>query len=55
VAFELRDLSVNRAYIDELIQLGSRSTPTTVIEQEGRAREILIGFHQAELRKVLGI
>jgi hypothetical protein len=44
-----------RAYMDELLKLGARSTPTTIIETEGGDRHIVIGFHEAELRKLLSI
>jgi hypothetical protein len=48
-------LAKDPQYIDELIRLGSRSTPTTVVERDDGTRELIIGFHQAELEKVLGL
>jgi hypothetical protein len=45
----------NREYMDELVKLGARSTPTTIVETEGGDRHVVIGFHEAELRKLLGI
>ncbi len=55
IAFEDRDIMDDRVAMDELIKLGSRSTPTTVIETEGGDRQVLIGFHEAQLRKLLGL
>jgi hypothetical protein len=37
-----------------LIDLGSRGTPTTVIEREGN-RQVIIGFDPGKLSKALGI
>jgi hypothetical protein len=54
VAFEERDIRKNPAWIDELLGLGSRSTPTTVIEQDGR-RDVIIGFDRARLGRLVGI
>jgi hypothetical protein len=45
----------DKAAMDELIKLGSRSTPTTVVETKGGDRQVIIGFHEAELRKLLGL
>lgn len=55
MAFEDRDIMEHREYMDELIKLGARSTPTTVVETDAGDRHVVIGFHEAELRKLLGL
>lgn len=49
-----RDISKNPAYIDEIMALGSRSTPTTVIEQDGQ-RHVVMGFDRPQLMRLLKV
>jgi arsenate reductase-like glutaredoxin family protein len=53
VAFEDRDVSSNPAWLEELLALGSQSTPTTVVEAED-GRQVVIGFDRPRLRTLLG-
>ena len=53
--FEDRDIAKNRAWISELIEMGSQGTPTTVIEREDGEREVIIGFDRRRLAKALGL
>ncbi len=41
--------------MEELVQLGSRGTPTTVIESDGQERQVLIGFEPQKLAKALNV
>lgn len=50
VAFEDRDIRANAAYMREIIELGARATPVTVIEGEGK-REVVMGFDVGRLAK----
>ena len=53
--FEDRDIGENRAWVSELIELGSQGTPTTVIEDEGAERQVIIGFDRQRLSKALNL
>jgi hypothetical protein len=48
-------LGRNRAWIQELIDLGSQGTPTTVVEGDDGAREVIVGFDRKRLAKALGL
>ena len=48
VAFEERNIRENSAWMQELVELGSRGTPTTVIGEPGD-NQVLIGFDSTKL------
>jgi glutaredoxin-like protein NrdH len=52
VAFEDRDIRANPTYMDELLALGSRATPTTVVDDGGR-QTVIVGFNRAKLEETL--
>ena len=54
--FEERDVELDPAWLAELIDLGSRGTPTTVVEwtRHGRA-VVIVGFLRGHLAEVLGL
>ncbi len=55
VAFEERNIRSNAAWLQELVELGSRGTPTTVIGGEGQENQVLIGFDSQKLSRNLNI
>lgn len=55
VEYEGRDITQNRAWIEDLQKLGSQATPTTIVEGDGGKRTVIIGFRQAELKQALGL
>ena len=56
VAFEERNIRENSVWLQELVELGSRGTPTTVIrEGEGEENQVLIGFDSKKLSLNLNI
>jgi glutaredoxin len=50
IAFTAKDIRQDPAAIEELIALGSRSTPTTLIDGE-----MVIGFDRKRLSELLGL
>lgn len=54
VAFEDRDVTADPRWLQELVALGSQSTPTTVVESDG-SREVVIGFDRTRLRALLRV
>jgi hypothetical protein len=55
VPFEERDIMKNRAFIDELLERGSRSTPTTVVMRDDGGEEMVVGFDRHRLARLLGL
>lgn len=41
--------------MEELVELGSQGTPTTIIERDGGDRKVLIGFDIPKLTRELGL
>lgn len=54
VEFEERDIRENSQYLNEIVELGASATPATVIEDENGS-EVILGFDQERLEKVLGL
>jgi glutaredoxin-like protein NrdH len=54
IDFEERNIRENPKYLDEVVELGASATPATVIEDE-TGTEVVFGFNQEQLVKVLGI
>ncbi len=52
IEFEERDITQNDAWLDELMELGSQATPTTVIVW-GEGREVITGFDKNKLTALL--
>jgi hypothetical protein len=53
-SFESKNIEEDDAAYDELMQLGARSVPVTVIAADGTsADQIVTGFDQARLREAL--
>lgn len=50
--FEERNIRDNVSYIDEVIALGSQSTPTTIIENE-TGQHVIVGFQIRSLKNHL--
>ncbi len=50
VRFTARDIRAHPAALEELLGLGSRSTPTTLIDGE-----VVIGFDRRKLDQLLGL
>jgi len=50
VEFEERNLSLNRDYIDDLLNAGARSTPVTFVGDE-----MVIGFDRERLSSLLNL
>ena len=50
VQFTARDIRADRAALEELLALGSRSTPTTLVDGE-----VVIGFDRRRLDQLLGL
>lgn len=50
IEFEIKDIRDNPAFVQELVDLGSQSTPTLVIEEE-----VVIGFDPEKLEKLLNL
>ncbi len=55
VAYEDRDIRQDPKWLEELVELGSRGTPTTIIEHEGQERQVVIGFDAARMTKALNL
>lgn len=49
VQFEERNIRDNISYVDEVVALGSESTPTTIIEDES-GQHIIVGFRIRTLK-----
>lgn len=49
VQFTQRDVTVDEAAMNELVNLGAMATPTTVIDGE----HVIIGFDQGRIDKLL--
>jgi glutaredoxin len=49
IDFEERDVRASRAWLMQLLALGSRATPTTVVEGAS-GRRVVVGFDRAQLR-----
>jgi glutaredoxin len=54
IEFEERDIRKNEQYLQELIELGSSSTPTTIIKDED-SEEYILGFDKEKFAEILGI
>jgi glutaredoxin-like protein NrdH len=54
IEFEEKDIRENPKYLDEIVELGASATPATVIEDENGS-EVVFGFNQEQLEKVLGL
>jgi glutaredoxin len=52
IAFDDRDVSINSTWLAELMALGSRATPTTVVEAD-EGRQVVVGFDRNRLRALL--
>ena len=50
IQFTERDIRADREALKELLELGSRSTPTTLVDDE-----LVIGFDRRKLDQLLGI
>lgn len=50
IVFTAKDIREQPGAIEELLALGSRSTPTTVIDGE-----VIVGFDRRRLSKLLGL
>lgn len=50
IPFEARNIRENPAWVRELIEMGSRSTPTTVIDGD-----VVIGFDPYRISELLGL
>ena len=50
VQFTERDIRADREALEELLALGSRSTPTTLVDGE-----VVIGFDRRKLDRLLGL
>lgn len=50
ISFELKDIKKDASARNELIKLGSYSTPTIVINEE-----VIIGFEEERIVKALGL
>lgn len=55
VQYEERDIRQDPKWVEELVGLGSRGTPTTVIEADGRDRQVVIGFDAQKLSGALNV
>jgi glutaredoxin len=53
VAYEDRDIRKDAKWLEELVELGSRGTPTTIVERDGEERQVLIGFDPQKLSQAL--
>lgn len=54
IEFEERDIRENSQYLNEIVELGASATPATVVEDENGS-EVIYGFNQEQLEKVLGL
>src|SRR4051794_24336499 len=54
IEFEERDIRKNEQYLQELIELGSSSTPTTIIKDENN-EEYILGFDPDKFAELLGV
>ncbi len=52
VPFEARDVIENTDWLDELMELGGRATPVTLITWSG-GREVVLGFDREKLWELL--
>lgn len=52
IEFDERDITKNDAWLDELMELGSNATPTTVVEWD-EGREVITGFDKNKLTALL--
>ena len=50
VQFIERDIRADQRALEELLELGSRSTPTTLVDGE-----VVIGFDRQKLDRLLGL
>ena len=48
--FTVKDVRADKGAMDELIKMGCRATPVTVIDGEA-----VVGFDRAKLEKLLGL
>ncbi len=55
VEYEDKDIRKDPKWLEELVELGSRGTPTTIIEHDGQERQVLIGFDAAKMTKALAL
>ncbi len=54
VPFESRDITQNDKWFDEVIELGARATPATLIRWDNR-QELVMGFDQDRLKALLDL
>lgn len=54
MAFEDRDIRKDPRHLEELLALGARATPVTVIT-DGDDRAVIHGFNQGQIAKALKI
>ncbi|MBO0961707.1 glutaredoxin family protein [Neobacillus sp. MM2021_6] len=54
IKFEERDIRKDDQYLQELIQLGAAATPATIIKND-TSEDVILGFDQAKLAKILGV
>lgn len=54
VDFEERNIRENPQYLNEIVDIGASATPATVVEDEN-GKEVILGFDQERLQKVLGL
>lgn len=52
IEFEDRNIRQQPEWLDELVALGSQSTPTTVIE-DNDGKQVVIGFNRGRLMQAL--
>jgi len=54
IEFEERDIRKNEQFLQELIELGSSSTPTTIIKDEN-SEEYILGFDPKKFAELLDV
>jgi hypothetical protein len=50
ISFESKDIRADRQALEELLKLGLKATPVTVIDGE-----VVVGFDRGKLQRLLGI
>lgn len=54
MTFEDRNVRSDPDYLKELMDLGARATPVTVVDDDG-TKQTVIGFQKDKLAKLLGL
>jgi glutaredoxin len=54
IEFEERDIRKNDEFLQELINLGASSTPTTIIK-DGDSEEYILGFDAEKFAELFGV